>query len=140
MLTSPPSPLRCPLWYVPSQYLASQPVNPSGFKIGLELLLKTPLTPSQLVHVPYDFSKRRVGASKLGMKVILKYVGQLLALYHWRYGIRFYLFVGALVGSAVWLAITLLQLLVRRYGMQETQVGRVLLSDRRKRRKQRSDV
>ncbi|KAL7006614.1 hypothetical protein EMMF5_003780 [Cystobasidiomycetes sp. EMM_F5] len=70
-------------------FLASQPLNPSGFKIGLELLLKTPLTATQLTHVPYGFAKRQTGSSKLGMKVMIRYVGQLLALYRWRFGLLF---------------------------------------------------
>lgn len=122
------------------QFMASQPLNPSGFKIGLELLLKTPLLSSQLVHVPYGFAKRQVGSSKLGMKVIIKYVGQLLALYQWRFGLLFYLFVWVVVSGGVFTVMTLADLAVRRFGFEENQLGRAVLSNRTKRRKHKSDV
>ncbi|GAA5893447.1 hypothetical protein JCM6882_008037 [Rhodosporidiobolus microsporus] len=70
----------------------SKPINPSGFKIALEVLLKSP-PPSQLPEVPYSFGIRTVGSSKLSSKVMLKYVGQLLSLYVWAFGVWFHLFV-----------------------------------------------
>jgi dolichol-phosphate mannosyltransferase len=121
------------------QFLASQPVNPSGFKIGLELLLKTPLLPSQLVHVPYGFAKRQVGTSKLGMKVIIKYIGQLLALYQWRFGLLFYIFVFTVTAGVVQLAMLSADYIVRRFGLQENQLGRAVLKKRTKYR-HKSDV
>lgn len=119
--------------------MASQPLNPSGFKIGLELLLKTPLLSTQLVHVPYGFAKRQVGSSKLGMKVIIKYIGQLLALYQWRFGIFFYLFVFICVSSGVYAVVHLLDWSVRRLHLEESQFGRAVLVRKQKRR-HKSDV
>ncbi|GAA6032366.1 hypothetical protein JCM8097_008139 [Rhodosporidiobolus ruineniae] len=82
------------------QFHASQPINPSGFKIALELLLKSP-PPSTLPEVPYSFGIRTVGSSKLSSKVMLKYVGQLLSLYVWAYGLWFHLAVAAGVTVAL---------------------------------------
>lgn len=122
------------------QYLACQPVNPSGFKLGLELLLKTPLASTALVHIPYGFSKRQSGSSKLGMKVILKYIGQLLALYYWRFGLLWFLFMGVMITAGVYAVLELADRAVRRLGAQESSLGRTVLLDRRKRRKTKSDV
>ena len=124
----------------PIQYLASDPLNPSGFKIGLELLLKTPLKPNQLVHVPYGFSKRLVGSSKLGMKVIIKYVGQLLALYQWSFGIFFFFFVGSATAATVYLATIVAGSLVEVIGWQNSRLGRTMTWDKKKKKRQRSDV
>ncbi|KZV71129.1 glycosyltransferase family 2 protein [Peniophora sp. CONT] len=107
-------------------FLSSQPLNPSGFKIGLELLLKTPLQPSQLTHVPYGFAKRQVGSSKLGLKVIFKYIGQLLALYQWRFGAKFYLFLATFVALGVWTVLRVGEEVVKRFGWEETVLGGLL--------------
>lgn len=123
-----------------NQFLASQPLNPSGFKIGLELLLKTPLPSSQLVHVPYGFSKRITGTSKLGMKVIIKYMGQLLALYQWKFGLVFYLFIFVVVSLGLNLVILLLDWFVRRLGWEESKLGRYMLINKRQKRRHKSDV
>ncbi|GAA5857784.1 hypothetical protein JCM8547_005981 [Rhodosporidiobolus lusitaniae] len=84
----------------------SKPINPSGFKIALEVLLKSP-SPAILPEVPYSFGLRTNGSSKLSSKVMLKYVGQLLSLYVWAFGIFFHLFIAASVTLAVWVADTL---------------------------------
>lgn len=67
------------------QLLASKPINSSGFKIALELLLKTPKV--SIRDIPYSFGIRTIGSSKLSSKVMLKYVGQLASLYLWSYGV-----------------------------------------------------
>lgn len=118
----------------------SEPLNPSGFKIGLELLLKTPLLSTQLVHVPYGFAKRQVGSSKLGMKVIIKYIGQLLALYQWRFGIFFYIFVFSCVSVGLNCLIIGLDWAVKRLGWDESQLGRYVLINKRQKRRHKSDV
>lgn len=82
------------------QFLLSSPINTSGFKIALELLLKSPYTSAgKLSEQPYSFGLRQTGSSKLSSKVMLKYVGQLLTLYAWSWGIFFYLLLAA--GAAV---------------------------------------
>lgn len=72
----------------------SKPINPSGFKIALELLLKSP-HPAHLPEVPYSFGIRTSGSSKLSSKIMLKYVGQLVSLYVWAWGVFFHLLVAA---------------------------------------------
>ncbi|KAM0753053.1 hypothetical protein T439DRAFT_323663 [Meredithblackwellia eburnea MCA 4105] len=92
-------------------FLKAQPINPSGFKIALELLLKSPLPPSGLAEVPYSFGTRTFGQSKLGAKVMLRYVGQLLGLYAWKWGMWWHYFVAAsftlvvVVGRRVWVRV-----------------------------------
>jgi dolichol-phosphate mannosyltransferase len=49
-----------------------------GFKIGLELLVRG--RPATVVEVPYMFSDRAAGESKMNMKEALGYLGQLRAL------------------------------------------------------------
>lgn len=83
--------------HVKRQLLLSAPINTSGFKIALELLLKSPSR--SIAEVPYSFGLRKIGSSKLGARVMLKYVGQLLQLYAWSWGAFFHLLVA--VGAAV---------------------------------------
>jgi dolichol-phosphate mannosyltransferase len=49
-------------------------LNPSGFKILLEILAK--LRPNNMKEVPYTFRTRLAGESKLSSKVVLQYVKQ----------------------------------------------------------------
>jgi hypothetical protein len=89
------------------QLRRSKPINPAGFKIALELLLKSP-HPATLPEVPYSFGIRTTGSSKLSSKVMLKYVGQLISLYVWAWGVFFHVLVAAgvtvvaLLGDKVW--------------------------------------
>jgi hypothetical protein len=95
-------PLRCySSSLLPQQLQSAQPINPSGFKIALEVLLKAPSPTGIYPEVAYSFGVRTVGASKLGAKVMLKYVGQLLSLYVWAFGIWFHLFVALAVTAGV---------------------------------------
>ena len=99
----PPHPAHPPLPPLSSpQFLASHPLNPSGFKLALELLLKAPLPPgARAVSLPYSFGTRSVGASKLSSKTMLLYVGQLLSLYAWAWGLAFNALLGATAAVAV---------------------------------------
>ncbi|MCI4337261.1 MAG: polyprenol monophosphomannose synthase, partial [Thermoplasmata archaeon] len=58
---------------------------PSGFKIGLEILVKC--RPRPVVEVPYHFGSRIAGTSKLGSGQILHYLGHLGRLYSWEFGL-----------------------------------------------------
>lgn len=82
------------------QLYRSKPINSSGFKIALELLLKSP-RPSTLPEVPYSFGIRTVGSSKLSSKIMLKYVGQLVSLYVWAWGFGFHFLVAVGITLAV---------------------------------------
>ncbi|GAA5936575.1 dolichyl-phosphate beta-D-mannosyltransferase [Sporobolomyces koalae] len=90
-LTSASDPMTGFFGIMKDHLLACQPINSSGFKIALELLLKTPRVPIR--DVPYSFGIRTIGSSKLSSKVMLKYVGQLITLYVWSWGIWFHLLV-----------------------------------------------
>ena len=103
------------------QFLRSRPINPAGFKIALELLLKTPNTSSGLAEFPYSFGKRQIGESKLGVKVIYKYVGQLLALYRWAWGLFFPVVVFVLATGGSWGVLQVLDAGLRRYGDGQMQ-------------------
>ena len=72
-----------------AQYRTAKPLNAQGFKIFLELLLKTdPKGAKSAQGVPYAFAARTQGASKLSGAVIIKYIIHLLSLY--RYALGFF--------------------------------------------------
>jgi len=58
-------------------------VNPVGFKIALELFVKSRCTSS--VEVGIDFGVRVAGESKLTGKVILNYIRHLIELYRFKF-------------------------------------------------------
>ncbi|KAK9459620.1 uncharacterized protein V1516DRAFT_680386 [Lipomyces oligophaga] len=62
-------------------------VNSQGFKIALDLLVKSDIEPSQVSEVPYSFGIRTVGESKLTGKVMLYYLKQLEELYIYKFGL-----------------------------------------------------
>ncbi|BGP32619.1 hypothetical protein JCM10296v2_004400 [Rhodotorula toruloides] len=106
-LTSASDPMTGFFAITKEQFHRSKPINPSGFKIALELLLKSP-SPSSLPEVPYSFGLRTSGSSKLSSKIMVKYVGQLVSLYVWSWGVFFHLLLAAGVvgvvkgGEVVW--------------------------------------
>jgi len=79
--------------YVPSyfpnnltvQFTQASDLNPHGFKIALDLLLKSPLPIDGITEVPFSFGTRKEGESKLTGKVMLRYLQQLGELYWWKY-------------------------------------------------------
>jgi dolichol-phosphate mannosyltransferase len=115
----PPARIYILLLLTSSKFLQSSPLNPTGFKIALELLLKAPIPKGGIAEVPFSFGTRSVGESKLSSKVcscivqvrlftdvvqvMLRYVGQLYSLYWWSWGIFFPISVVVLgaVGSAL---------------------------------------
>jgi len=54
-------------------------LNPSGYKIGLEILVKS--DSRRIDEIPYVFVERRKGKSKLGMKENMEYLLHLVKLY-----------------------------------------------------------
>ncbi|KAK6969036.1 nucleotide-diphospho-sugar transferase, partial [Favolaschia claudopus] len=82
---------------------ASAPLSPMGFKIALELLLSVPKA-SRPPEVPYAFGVRTQGVSKLGAKVIVKYVLQLVHLYRRALGIFWHILVAGGTTGAIWAA------------------------------------
>jgi len=67
------------------QFNQASDINPHGFKIALDLLLKSPLPIEGVTEVPFSFGTRKEGESKLTGKVMLRYLQQLGELYWWKY-------------------------------------------------------
>lgn len=63
-------------------------LNPLGFKILLEILVKGDYDSNRVVEVPILFRNRLRGESKLGGQVMLQYISHLIKLYLYRYGLR----------------------------------------------------
>jgi dolichol-phosphate mannosyltransferase len=57
-------------------------LNPKGFKIGLEILVKA--KPKKVVEIPYTFVGRKRGKSKLNLKEYSNYLHHLLLLYFFK--------------------------------------------------------
>jgi len=57
-------------------------LNPVGYKIGLEILVKGNV--SQVVEIPISFANRKAGKSKLGRMEYLKYIDHVITLYEHR--------------------------------------------------------
>ena len=65
------------------QIIEDMNIGPSGYKILLEILVKAKHT-TRIKEIPYSFTDRKAGKSKLDNSVILSYVK---AVYHlYRYG------------------------------------------------------
>ncbi|MCG3130227.1 MAG: Undecaprenyl-phosphate 4-deoxy-4-formamido-L-arabinose transferase [Phycisphaerae bacterium] len=63
--------------------LENADIRAVGFKIGLELLVKT--RAQRVVEVPITFGARHAGVSKLGAREQFRYLRHLLGLYAWRF-------------------------------------------------------
>jgi dolichol-phosphate mannosyltransferase len=59
-------------------------LQPEGFKIGLEILVKG--KQDRIAEVPYTFRDRFAGKSKLGIRTNLQYLHHLIKLYRYKYG------------------------------------------------------
>lgn len=57
---------------------------PVGYKIGLEILVRC--RPAPIIEVPYVFTERVAGTSKLGGRQVFAYLDHLVRLYRVRYG------------------------------------------------------
>ena len=62
----------------------SESLNPVGYKIGLELLVKCGCT--RIAELPINFSDRRFGQSKLGLREQINYLRHLKRLADFRFG------------------------------------------------------
>lgn len=76
----------------------ADPLNPVGYKIGLELLVKCRCR--NVREVPIHFADRQHGESKLSVKEQLKYIQHLRRLYIYRYPTRACMLQFAAVGAA----------------------------------------
>ncbi|CDU25847.1 dolichyl-phosphate beta-D-mannosyltransferase [Sporisorium scitamineum] len=76
---------------------ADHNINAQGFKIALDLLVKSGVPNEGVAEVPFSFGLRQEGESKLDGKVMVKYLEQLVELYRFRFGTLPLLFVLLLV-------------------------------------------
>ncbi|KAF7329118.1 Dolichol-phosphate mannosyltransferase subunit 1 [Mycena kentingensis (nom. inval.)] len=104
-LTSTSDPMSGFFGLTKDLYSQAASVNPVGFKIALELLLKTHVPDEGVAEVSYAFAKRTAGASKLSSKTIIKYVFHLAALYRWSMGFFGLVLFELLLVAACWLAL-----------------------------------
>lgn len=65
-------------------YERAAPLNPVGYKIGLELLVKAKCR--RVCEVPIHFGQRRLGESKLSVREQLRYIRHLRRLFIYKYG------------------------------------------------------
>lgn len=65
---------------------ADQNINAQGFKIALDLLVKSGVPNEGIAEVPFSFGLRQEGESKLDGKVMVKYLEQLGELYRFKFG------------------------------------------------------
>lgn len=56
-------------------------LNPFGYKILLEILIKSTGSYNKVKEIPFEFNKRKYGNTKLGSKVIMEYLYHLMLLY-----------------------------------------------------------
>ncbi len=63
----------------------ADPLNPIGYKIGLELIAKTHTPPSRVAEVPITFRNRLHGESKLTLKEQFRYLEHLSRLYDYKF-------------------------------------------------------
>ncbi|KAJ7070120.1 nucleotide-diphospho-sugar transferase [Mycena amicta] len=112
-LTSTSDPMSGFFGLTKDLYAQSTLVNPVGFKIALELLLKTRVPDSHVGEVSYAFAKRTVGSSKLSSKTIIKYLFHLAALYRWQMGFFGMLLLEVLLVAGCWGALYALDIAVR---------------------------
>jgi dolichol-phosphate mannosyltransferase len=76
----------------------AEALNPIGYKIGLELLVKCKVT--KAAEVPIHFAQRQKGESKLSLKEQLKYIQHLRRLFTYRYPNWSYLLQFTVVGAS----------------------------------------
>ncbi|RKO95714.1 hypothetical protein CXG81DRAFT_19314 [Caulochytrium protostelioides] len=86
-------------------------VDQHGFKIALDLLVKTGVPAAGIGEHAFSFGLRTEGESKLSSKVILRYLQQLFELYVYQYGLGFYLALLLLMLAALFVLHMLLQAL-----------------------------
>ncbi|HOV32910.1 MAG TPA: glycosyltransferase family 2 protein [Candidatus Hydrogenedens sp.] len=79
-----------------SIYEQSAPLNPTGYKIALELLVKCPV--KKVVEIPIYFSRRVKGKSKLTFKEQIEYLIHLRRLYFFKYENLTYFFHFSVIG------------------------------------------
>ncbi|PSR73123.1 hypothetical protein EW026_g5224 [Hermanssonia centrifuga] len=88
-------------------FLKAKTLNSQGFKIALDLLIKSHIPPYAIAEVPFSFGVRSEGESKLTGKVMIKYLEQLAELYWYKFSalvvfIIFFLFIAFFLLLRTW--------------------------------------
>lgn len=81
---------------IKKELVANKEINPKGFKILLELLIKTNY--KNIVEIPITFTNRTVGKSKAGIKEIIYYLQNLIGYLPYKKEIAFQFLKYSLVG------------------------------------------
>lgn len=81
-----------------STFERGRELNPIGYKIGLELMVKC--SSVRPLEIPIHFSERRFGKSKLSLKEQLRYLQHLRRLYIFKYGTWSHLLQFLVVGAS----------------------------------------
>lgn len=61
--------------------------DPYEYKVLLDILVK--VNPKKVLEIPYTFSSRKHGKSKLNKRVLFSYINQIIKLFNWKQFIRF---------------------------------------------------
>lgn len=81
-----------------ADFLAAKDLNPIGYKIGLELIVKCGF--DNVGEIPIHFRDRELGESKLSLKEQLKYIQHLRRLYLYKFANAMYLLQFLAVGAS----------------------------------------
>ena len=81
---------------IKKEIITNKEINPKGFKILLELLIKTNC--KNIIEVPITFTNRTVGKSKAGVKEIIYYLRNLIGYLPYKKEVVFQFFKFAFVG------------------------------------------
>ena len=73
-------------------------LNPQGFKIGLELIVKA--APKKIVEIPIKFQERLHGESKLSLKEQMNYIIHIKRLYQHKYRTRTEFLLFSIIGGS----------------------------------------
>lgn len=69
-------------FFLKKEVIEGVALNPIGFKIGLEVIMKGKY--NKIVEIPYVFTDRKSGSSKMNMKEVFNYLIQLSDLWKYR--------------------------------------------------------
>jgi dolichol-phosphate mannosyltransferase len=76
----------------------TESLSPTGWKIGLEILVRSKF--KSPTEVPFTFTTRAYGESKLSQRIIMQYLQQLIDLYSFKYQILNFMVVGG-IGTVI---------------------------------------
>ncbi len=93
MLARPLTNVRDPMsgfFLLRKDVIKGAPLNAKGYKILLEVLVKGRYEKNRVVEIPFTFTDRIYGESKLGSRVFIQYLLDLRKQYRYKYRYRFF--------------------------------------------------